>query len=153
MTQTDKQAHTPGPWEYWDSYDGKGRDPVEACRHCGRTDTAFFTIPGGHGNGECAVYTKADARLISAAPDLLEALEAVERLMSLGWPYRVDLSIAERNTIKTAIAKAKPEAPFPVQIITWPTCPKCGRDTLVVPKSASEIIECTNCGVTGGRSN
>jgi len=67
--------HTPGPWEYWDSYDGKGESPVEPCRHCGRTDTAHFTIPGGHGDGECPVYLKADARLIAAAPELLAALE------------------------------------------------------------------------------
>jgi len=68
-------SHTPGPWEYFDSYGADGKWPVEPCRHCGREDTAFFLIPGGHGDGECAAYTKADARLIAAAPDLRAALE------------------------------------------------------------------------------
>ena len=64
-------AHTPGPWEYFEL------DPPERCIGCVRRDFGHFLIPDGHGNGECALYTKADARLIAAAPDLLAALGAI----------------------------------------------------------------------------
>ncbi len=39
--------------------------------------------------------------------DMLEVLEAVERLLPRGWPYNISLSIAECETVRAAIAKAK----------------------------------------------
>ena len=64
--------HTPGPWAVDDHDHG-----VEVFR-------AQPMPGGGRGEGVCAVYgwggmRDADARLIAAAPELLEALERMER--------------------------------------------------------------------------
>lgn len=63
------KEHTAGPWEYYTSYDGLGDSPIGPCPHCGREDMAYISIPGGHGDGECAMYTVPDAQLIAAAPE------------------------------------------------------------------------------------
>lgn len=69
--------HTPGPW-HWDSDPVKG-DPTGRVRYrvttIGKTITQVYysSFEGGPTNAEY------DARLIAAAPDLLEALkEAIE---------------------------------------------------------------------------
>lgn len=63
--------HTPGPW-HWDSDPIKG-DPLERVRFqvvtTGKTITQCYYSSGDE-------QAEWDARLISAAPDLLEALEA-----------------------------------------------------------------------------
>ena len=61
-----KAQHTPGPW----SIDPEGSIAV--------------TIEGGNGEPICDVYganKEADAYLIAAAPDLLEALEECRKLL------------------------------------------------------------------------
>ena len=95
--------HTPGPWTYFEL------DPPERCINCSRTDFGHFLIPDGHGNGECALYTKADARLIAAAPELLAACEAAQSCIETPG----DLTEAEIGYVLEdlciAIAKAKTE--------------------------------------------
>lgn len=64
--------HTPGPWSVNDDTDISGveNDPKNGC--VGPVDVAHVylrTVPG---------RTEANARLISAAPDLLEALQNLE---------------------------------------------------------------------------
>lgn len=49
-----------------------------------------------------------DARLIAAAPDLLEALELCDEVMSYMSEYDIPLTLPEK--VKTAIAKAKGES-------------------------------------------
>lgn len=76
-------GHTPGPWSFWDTLvDGAGGAPV------------------------CAVHGKdrtANARLITAAPDLLEACELL--LIYLGdWNDMEDETCV---TARRAIAKAR----------------------------------------------
>ena len=72
--------HTPGPWEYWDD----NGTLIEYCIDCGEMEAGYFGIPGAgkHGDGEITIYTRADARLIAAAPDLLAALVTYHAAMS-----------------------------------------------------------------------
>ena len=101
--------HTPGPW-YW-------------CDEEGETALPYLTSQTGiickFGNfaeyyPQCGdVPNEADARLIAAAPELLEALEAVEIAATMGFAsaeiLRHDSAI--RKGIRAAIAKAKGEQP------------------------------------------
>ena len=61
--------HTPGPWERCALHVAKGNIVVASCYK--DNDTSVMQRPKG--NGECL----ANARLIAAAPDLLEACKAV----------------------------------------------------------------------------
>lgn len=92
--------HTPGPWkaegiakvQNSSSLDYPITDQRGAC-----IAHVIFNEDGGDNREKC----HADARLIAAAPDLLESLERV-------------VAIADRNTVefnaaKAAIAKAKGE--------------------------------------------
>ena len=102
--------HTPGPWTHEGQGDitgiednGFGRGPVDVC------SVYLRTVEGRH---------EANARLIAAAPDLLEALEAFERISALWLPAEVEEQHAEemyalhmaRNQMLAAIAKARGEA-------------------------------------------
>jgi hypothetical protein len=99
--------HTPGPW----FIDGMGNDP-----YCVAI-TAGELIDGPDFQRErklAEVHTKADARLIAAAPELLEALQDLDRVATalLAGKYEgrteighSDLSISARNA-RAAIAKA-----------------------------------------------
>ena len=68
----------------------------------------YVTAIDNYGNPVtvCTTRTEADARLISAAPDLLDALEAVanDEIAMRGFHDQF------RATIRTAIAKAKGKA-------------------------------------------
>lgn len=90
MTQT---AHTPGPWLAED-YEGAG-------------SADWYVVPHDH-KGTIAALTgleaEANACLIAAAPDLLEALEyADSEFARLGLPE----DCSPRLNISAAIAKAK----------------------------------------------
>lgn len=84
---------TPGPWE---------AGPAEGLRYMVRTR---------HGVGgfiiEC-YRGEADARLVSAAPDLLAALEAIEAYWEYGDPT-ADPDVWEQS--RAAIAKARGHEP------------------------------------------
>lgn len=82
--------HTPGPWSYFH----------DTCAVCEANGDAEYIIDGPPGGNHGQFSEEADARLIAAAPDLLEAL--IETLV-----------IAERNEMgpwrkraQAAIAKA-----------------------------------------------
>lgn len=90
MTQT---AHTPAPWLAED-YAGAG-------------SADWYVVPHDH-KGTIAALTglgaEANARLIAAAPDLLEALEELRRcLIDQGFPDDGHML----TTARAAIAKAK----------------------------------------------
>lgn len=85
-------AHTPGPWKYI-AYD----DDVV-------TDDERFSIVGHH-----ASVLEDDARLIAAAPELLEALEEMVDLFDglVSGEYQPDSFTTQ--PARAAIAKAKGE--------------------------------------------
>lgn len=90
-------THTPGPWEIWDARIVSGNQEVCAL--------AASPVPGGFSlNGE----TYANGFLITAAPDLLAALQAVAN--ALEWhedrmPKGQDSGALD--LARAAIAKAK----------------------------------------------
>lgn len=93
MTQT---QHTPGPWQYWPSIGQVNRpgDPNQICN-----------IPP-NGDKKPADENDANARLIAAAPELLEALEMVVNIATHPKATKADIKrIAEEA--RAALAKAK----------------------------------------------
>jgi hypothetical protein len=96
---TKTTQHTPGPWEVYDGHDGHfGKMRESYITHDNGTDTARITVARMI---DCGYDNSADARLIAAAPDLLEALKAV-----LG-SAKVGGTTEERAEAYRAIAKAE----------------------------------------------
>ena len=87
------KEHTPGPWDYKEVALWTPDRPTDGIPHF---------VCAEHGGAEWLSRAKANARLIAAAPELLEALEAVV-LMGSGDDSRV-WEMADK-----AIAKAKGE--------------------------------------------
>ena len=109
------KEHTPGPWDYDPDHDGGGTplgwwrvDPT------GTSEAEAYE----HGAIAEVIYREADARLIAAAPDMLELVKDYDRQVAL-W-FGVDSiyetsgelfawkALAERA--RAAIAQAKGEA-------------------------------------------
>jgi len=94
--------HTPGPWEYsadWSEY-------YSAHKHFS-LDAGDTNIISGCGCcGSPTISSEADARLIAAAPDLLEACNlALNALKDNDWNEADGVFIA----LRAAIAKAEGE--------------------------------------------
>ena len=82
------ELNTPGPWYY-----GKYADRVTATEDSDGRDSICYVYSGNQ---------RANAQLISAAPDLLKACEAYLRAMSeYGHPDKTD------RLMRSAIKKAK----------------------------------------------
>jgi len=101
-----KQTHTPGPWT-WQVDDV--HEPTES----------FIYAPGMDNIG--TIYNKADTLLVAAAPELLEACRAAQRLFYEALPkFNWAKSFLDANAIallnnvpaqvNRAIAKAEGEA-------------------------------------------
>lgn len=87
-------THTPGPWS------------IEKCK-CGHPACKQYTISTQGSVG----FDEADARLISAAPDLLEALQALSALPEYdGTGTTSKQRLAVKDRVREAIAKATGEA-------------------------------------------
>ncbi len=99
--------YTPGPWAL-------RRDPAHfdslteiTGGICGNTKPFRFTVEVSVG-GDTDIHTlEANARLIAAAPDLLEVLKELKECSDYWSDYDVPLGIVDR--INAAIAKAKGE--------------------------------------------
>jgi hypothetical protein len=97
-------AHTPGPWQVIPNrigaaltvYDKRER-PIATT--CSNTSPATMEM---HRSGEVA----ANARLIAAAPELLEALIAAEKAIDDCLHYRSHLNFAAQDKARAAIKKA-----------------------------------------------
>ncbi|MDO9345069.1 MAG: hypothetical protein Q7T99_16450 [Pseudomonas sp.] len=103
--------HTPGPWLIQDStvYALNERRPPVNRFHA--------SVDSGYDNCDKRISREevnANAKLIAAAPDLLEALEAFERIKDIWLPAEAEEQHAEemyvlhmaRNNMLAAIAKA-----------------------------------------------
>ena len=92
-------THTPGPWEYCpkDTPDGQ---PFVLSQHVNRGGNFYVAV--------CRV--EEDARLIAAAPELLEALKNTIQSLEYWFPRRGDPQGANSemmNKARAAIAKAE----------------------------------------------
>ena len=72
--------HTPGNWEY-ELWDTSGKSDMVTVAHVGDYRVGVLTgIPGGNYRDTEYGTDEADARLITAAPAMLEALEWISNL-------------------------------------------------------------------------
>lgn len=104
MAETKEQVkHTPGPWSFWH----------DTCAKCREDGTAEFCIDGPPGGSHGQFSSEADARLVAAAPDMLEALKAITELhgeqSSVGHDRERSMNVYCRA--QAAIAKAEGTAP------------------------------------------
>lgn len=102
-------AHTKGPWKAWQRDSDKGTNYWAI-----RAAPDAFGLQGNL-RGYCG---EANAHLIAAAPDLLEALERCDPGPEWEIPDRAhdgrvfcELSVGDMKAIRAAIAKAKGEQP------------------------------------------
>mgnify|MGYP007094615063 CR=1 FL=1 len=109
-----KAKHTPGPWTWHPT----ALHP--AVRSVGTPDAGprrICTVGTMNGNP----VDKANARLIAAAPELLEALQAVLRsfptdrdMRDAGWERaEIDLACSDYEAARAAIAKVSGGGAFP----------------------------------------
>lgn len=97
---THENKHTPGPWAIDEFENYKNRSD-------GKT-----LINDANGKAIAYVFNEANARLLAAAPDLLEALEALllQSVKGHSVATRLEFSEAGRDILKqckTALAKAR----------------------------------------------
>lgn len=99
--------HTPGPWEangYHIRQRVTGTRSIAEVAYTGPHHTPPHEYPKS-----CRLVDEANARLIAAAPDLLEALEAI--MDSDLWEWNGSAAFWLQDKVKAAIAKAKEEQP------------------------------------------
>lgn len=95
MPNEKKQSWTPAPWVVFSTETGAGRvlkHQVRANARCAFGEESFTVT----------LRNEADARLIAAAPELLAALQTLERAIANNEPF----SRAEHDQARAAIAKA-----------------------------------------------
>lgn len=80
-----KQSHTPGPWEWSESYKTEdGRETFTLV--CENYEYGILSCDGlGNSPQSLGPQGMADAKLIVAAPELLEACQAFKRLYGRLW--------------------------------------------------------------------
>ena len=91
-------SHTPGPWEIESSFD-PGYKSISAQKH-----TALAQVVWCMEDEDRSPECEANAHLIAAAPELLEALEKVFTVMN------DDMPVGLRKVCYEAIAKARGES-------------------------------------------
>ena len=104
-------AYTPGPWlhAHREGADGMFRTEVFSSEYGGIAICDW--TPKHIGNGVTATYRVANARLIAAAPDLLEALQALSALPEYdGTGTTSRQRLAVKDQVRAAIAKATGES-------------------------------------------
>lgn len=101
------RKHTPGPWFLEEPYTGTNRYPVTF----DRGDNSRGTIAECYGQGGTREEVTVNALLIAAAPDLLEALEAISGWASDEGPLAGKGPMSISAFARAAIAKAKGGTP------------------------------------------
>ena len=92
--------HTPGPW----TTQNDGRDIINIQHSNNDPGAISMTLAKVIARMTWRSQAEANARLIAAAPDLLEALKACDEAMSYMSEY--DIPITLPDMVKAAIAKA-----------------------------------------------
>jgi hypothetical protein len=129
-------VHTPGPWEVADYEEcrrvrGKINDSRPIAVNVGSYVLATVWDPATivHSDERC----RANARLIAAAPDLLEVCERIDDLMETpeacpDETITLEVSVADLVAVRNAIRKARGETPTPTSKPTPRKCRWCGKD-------------------------
>jgi len=93
--------HTPGPWQVMPRYrTNRQKEPTFDVMTAGNNPENWEMV--------CDRATEANARLIAASPDLLEALQCLEEDLQAVMPVELVKHFgASRNKARTAIAKAE----------------------------------------------
>ena len=113
--------HTPGPWEVVCNEDAQewsiDAPNGESRMHYQAWEELAVVYGSDDWPGEGAAIARANAHLIAAAPDLLEALTATEKALANAASYRPhirapdgDRIIAALTTARRALAKARGES-------------------------------------------
>jgi hypothetical protein len=107
MSHSEKKSFTPGPWSYY--YEGSGdyvvlAESIKGQYKYDELGTAWSQHAHFFGIGEEADRNESNAKLISAAPDLLEALEEI---ISEAEGMLTDKYFGNLAKARAAIAKAK----------------------------------------------
>lgn len=92
--------HTPGPW----TAQNNGRDIISIQHSNNDPGAISMTLAKVTARMTWRSQAEANARLIAAAPDLLEALKACDKAMSYMSEY--DIPITLPDMVKAAITKA-----------------------------------------------
>ena len=100
--------HTAGPWVLGESSDGRHFRAVNAREHS-ELATVVWVMEDDDMEGAQSPECEANARLIAAAPDLLEALEMCTKAMASVLPDFNPYDQAAYDKARAAIAKAKGE--------------------------------------------
>ncbi|MGU1528618.1 hypothetical protein ACSEOK_26890 [Pseudomonas aeruginosa] len=100
-----KQSHTPGPWKWSESYKTEdGRETFTLV--CENYEYGILSCDGlGNSPQSLGPQGMADAKLIAAAPELLEALQDLDALRG-PFPPSDDAVEAAWRKASAAIAKA-----------------------------------------------
>lgn len=104
--------HVPGPWNAYNATNGRILSHWRIRSACVLDEPAFAII---NSDGKILPeYEAGTARLIAAAPDLLEACEAAEQLLAAAQEHdpawRLDTRVdGVRDMARAALAKAKGE--------------------------------------------
>ena len=103
-----KTKHTPGPWMVH-TYD-VNLGPYNKALDVGTSGRAVAKVIGEFENPKVGDQARANARLIAAAPELLEALEAVtRRLEHVLHKNGISALPTDIKNARAAIAKARGE--------------------------------------------
>ena len=96
-------VHTPGPWTVGTGIDHEGK-PMGGAKTCIHTADGLWIAEAYHGG--IGLPAEANARLMAAAPELLERLERCHRFLANGqWSEEAE-ELCE--SVDAAIARAKP---------------------------------------------
>jgi len=92
--------HTPGPWKIAEGIDGHGNITIFSLSDAEKTPATVY--------GDTIEQQDANAKLIAAAPDLLEACQKMSDLLGIGKDYGRDLKQEHEAWLasKRAIMKA-----------------------------------------------
>lgn len=111
MTQS---KHTPGPWMYQGAMNCDkikvGTCDRDICLQGLKDSICVLQMPGGYNGIKQHSETVANARLIAAAPEMLEALEECLGALTGGLDGKWSMDIDPAEEARKAIAKAKGEA-------------------------------------------
>lgn len=95
--------HTPGPWAVDESRHDGCINRIEPFRHIGMA-SGYQVNPGDREENE------ANARLMAAAPDLLEALEQARKYVAFAFDQGIEGAEKTGLDLDAAIAKARGES-------------------------------------------